>query len=51
MNQKPGWRPLYEPADGAHGAGEDAAAAGNAAESEPISRTAPDTRRDRVDFM
>jgi hypothetical protein len=50
MNQKPAWRLLYEPADGAHSVDEDAHAADNA-ETESRSRTAPDTRRDRVDFM
>lgn len=50
MNQKPAWRLLYEPADCAHSVGEAVDAAADA-EPEPKSRTAPDTRRDRVDFM
>lgn len=50
--QQPAWRSLYQPAERA--AGTDSAADPSAtavAPPESDVRTAPDTRRDRVDFM
>lgn len=52
MNErKPAWRLLYRSADDANGGNDDADTTGSAAAIEPETRSAPDTRRDRVDFM
>lgn len=50
--QQPAFRSLYEPAERAAGTdmAADPASAGPV-QTEPDSRSAPDVRRDRVDFM
>jgi hypothetical protein len=50
--QQPAWRSLYEPPElaASSDSSSDPSAAG-ATQPESDSRTAPDTRRDRVDFM
>lgn len=50
--QQPAWRSLYEPAE--RGASTDSAADSLGIvpdRTQPASRSAPDVRRDRVDFM
>lgn len=50
--QQPAWRSLYEPAERAASTDNAAdPATTGAAQPESDSRTAPHTRRDRVDFM
>ena len=52
MNQRrTSWRLLYENADDASSGSDGADTTASVAATEPESRSAPDTRRDRVDFM